>query len=69
VKILDEAIGLSTDFGRLLIDMGPSILLALLVGGVIESTTRSTRNLFQIFERRSWLAHPAALLMAFASPL
>ena len=69
MNILDEAFGLSRDFLVLLNDMGPSILLALLIGGVIESTARSNRNLFRIFGRNRWLAHPAALLMALVSPL
>jgi len=69
VDILGELLGLSEALIALVIDMAPSILLALVIGGLIESMTRKYSGVFQLLVQRRWLAHPAALLMAFASPL
>jgi Na+(H+)/acetate symporter ActP len=69
VNLLNELMALGEALLALVIAMAPSIVLAVTVGGLIETVTRWRRDLFQVLLRRKWVAHPVALLMAFASPL
>ncbi len=69
VIIVTELVELARAFVALIVDMGPSVLAAVAVGGLIESAAKRRRFLVPALARRRWLAHPIALAMAFASPL